>query len=33
VTGVPKTVINDSVEILGVVPEASFVSQIVEAIA
>ena len=28
VTGVPKTVVNDSIEILGAVPEASFVSQV-----
>ena len=28
VTGVPKTVVNDDVEILGAVPEASFVSQV-----
>ncbi len=28
VTGVPKTVVNDRVEILGAVPEASFVSQV-----
>ena len=33
VTGVPKTVINNRVEILGTVPEESFVSQILEAIA
>ncbi len=28
VTGVPKTVVNDRVEILGAVPEASFVGQV-----
>ena len=28
VTGVPKTVVNDRIEILGAVPEASFVSQV-----
>ena len=33
VTGVPKTVVNDRVEILGAVPEASFVSQVLESIA
>ena len=33
VTGVPKTVVNDRVEILGAVPEASFVSQVLEAVA
>ena len=31
VTGVPKTVVNDSIEILGAVPEASFVSQVLAA--
>ncbi len=33
VTGVPKTVINGRVEILGAVPEAAFVSQVVESVA
>lgn len=28
VTGVPKTVVNDRIEILGAVPEAAFVSQV-----
>ena len=28
VTGVPKTVVNDRIEILGVASEASFVSQV-----
>jgi predicted DsbA family dithiol-disulfide isomerase len=28
VTGVPKTVVNDRIEILGALPEASFVSQV-----
>ena len=28
VTGVPKTVVNDRIEILGAVPEASFVNQV-----
>jgi predicted DsbA family dithiol-disulfide isomerase len=28
VTGVPKTVVNDRVEILGAVPEAEFVGQV-----
>ena len=32
VTGVPKTVINDRTEILGAVPEAAFVSQVVESV-
>ena len=32
VTGVPKTVVNDRVEILGAVPEASFVSQVLESV-
>jgi len=31
VTGVPKTVVNDRIEILGVVPEAQFVGQILQA--
>jgi hypothetical protein len=29
VTGVPKTVVNNSVEILGALPEAEFVRQVV----
>ena len=33
VTGVPKTVINGRVEILGAAPEAAFVSQVVESVA
>ena len=33
VTGVPKTVVNDRIEILGAVPEASFVSQVLESVA
>ena len=33
VTGVPKTVVNDHVEILGVEPEASFVDHVVDALA
>ena len=33
VTGVPKTVVNDHVEILGVEPEASFIDQVVGALA
>jgi len=28
VSGVPKTVVNDKIEILGAVPEAAFVSQV-----
>ena len=32
VTGVPKTVINERIEILGAVPEASFVSQVLESV-
>ena len=32
VTGVPKTVINERTEILGAVPEAAFVSQVVESV-
>ncbi len=31
VTGVPKTVVNDRVEILGAVPEAEFVNQVLAA--
>jgi predicted DsbA family dithiol-disulfide isomerase len=33
VTGVPKTVVNDSIEILGAEPEASFVAHVLESIA
>jgi|TARA_B110000263_G_scaffold237003_1_gene236878 predicted DsbA family dithiol-disulfide isomerase len=33
VTGVPKTVVNDRVEILGAEPEASFVCHVLESIA
>ena len=33
VTGVPKTVVNDRIEILGVAPEASFISQVLESVA
>ena len=33
VTGVPKTVVNDRVEILGVLPEADFVSQVLNSVA
>ena len=32
-TGVPNAVVNDRVEILGAVPEASFVSQVLDSIA
>ena len=32
VTGVPKTVINERTEILGAVPEAAFVGQVVESV-
>ena len=32
VTGVPKTVINETGEILGAVPEAAFVSQMIAAL-
>ncbi len=32
VTGVPKTVINERTEILGAVPEATFVNQVVESV-
>ncbi len=32
VTGVPKTVINERTEILGAVPEAAFVSQVLESV-
>ena len=31
VTGVPKTVVDDRVEILGTLPEAEFVAQVVQA--
>jgi len=31
VTGVPKTVVNDRIEILGALPEDAFVSQALEA--
>jgi predicted DsbA family dithiol-disulfide isomerase len=30
VTGVPKTVVNDEVEILGALPESAFVEQALE---
>jgi hypothetical protein len=33
VTGVPKTVVNEEVEILGALPEASFVSQALAGVA
>jgi len=33
VTGVPKTVVNDRIEILGAAPEASFISQVLESVA
>ncbi|HCE02647.1 MAG TPA: hypothetical protein DEQ98_05345 [Acidobacteria bacterium] len=33
VTGVPKTVVNERVEILGAEPEASFVAHVLESIA
>ncbi len=33
VTGVPKTVVNERVEILGAEPEASFVAHVLEALA
>ena len=33
VTGVPKTVVNARIEILGAVPEASFISQVLESVA
>ena len=32
VTGVPKTVINETGEILGAVPEAAFVDQVIAAV-
>ena len=32
VSGVPKTVVNDRVEILGALPEADFVHQVLEAL-
>ena len=31
VTGVPKTVVNDTVEILGALPEEAFVEQVLAA--
>lgn len=31
VTGVPKTVVDDRVEIMGALPEAEFVAQVVQA--
>ena len=31
VTGVPKTIINETVDILGAVPEAQFVETVVKA--
>ena len=33
VTGVPKTVVNERVEILGAEPEVSFVAHVLESIA
>lgn len=33
VTGVPKTVINDRVEILGAVSEDAFLTQLLESVA
>jgi predicted DsbA family dithiol-disulfide isomerase len=33
VTGVPKTVVNDRIEIMGAAPEASFISQVLESVA
>jgi hypothetical protein len=33
VTGVPKTIVNDTIEILGAVPEASFVETALGAAA
>ena len=33
VTGVPKTVINDRVEILGAVSEEAFLTQVLESVA
>jgi predicted DsbA family dithiol-disulfide isomerase len=33
VTGVPKTVVNDRIEILGAEPEAAFVAHVLESIA
>ena len=33
VSGVPKTVVNDRVEILGALPEAAFVEQSLAALA
>ena len=31
VTGVPKTVVDDRVEIMGALPEAEFVAQVLQA--
>ena len=31
VTGVPKTVVNERVEIMGALPEAEFVAQVLQA--
>lgn len=31
VTGVPKTVVDDDVEIMGALPEAEFVAQVLQA--
>jgi predicted DsbA family dithiol-disulfide isomerase len=33
VTGVPKTIVNDTVEILGAIPEEAFISQVVDGVA
>ncbi len=33
VTGVPKTVVNDEVEILGALPEGAFVSEALSALS
>jgi predicted DsbA family dithiol-disulfide isomerase len=33
VTGVPKTVVNDQVEILGALPEDAFIEQALSAVA
>ena len=33
VQGVPKTVINDRVEVLGAVPESRFVQEVLKAVA
>lgn len=32
VTGVPKTVVNDRVEILGALPESEFVTQVLDGL-